>query len=258
MTLFRKFSLSILICCAFASCGGGSQGSAPSEQVIVKELNASNFDRLFATYLLEQYRTVKEMQLLLDFRLLADWSTSAIIACPNGGTIKNFASIRFEFDKCATSKGIIFSGMLDSDTIGILFQQSLTFQKLKYRMADDTQDQELNGRYLSGYRNPNTFSYSYLVNGIANTYSRSSIQAPDPVKIVTTEFNLELTDVNRQGLDVPHIVNAKDGSNITIASLGDGSVRLDLRNSAGAAIVSTKQYTANEVASILVSERKSK
>lgn len=187
----------------------------------MKELNASNFDRLFATYLLEQYRTVKEMQLLLDFRLLADWSTSAIIACPNGGAIKNFASIRFEFDKCATSKGIIFSGMLDSDTIGILFQQSLTFQKLKYRMADDTQDQELNGRYLSGYRNPNTFSYSYLVNGIANTYSRSSIQAPDPVKIVTTEFNLELTDVNRQGLDVPHIVTAKDGSNITIASLGD-------------------------------------
>ncbi|PXX47280.1 hypothetical protein [Undibacterium pigrum] len=258
MAILHKFSLSALICCALASCGGGSQGNAPVEPVIVKELNVSNIDRVFATYLLEQYRTVKEMQLLLDFRSLADWSASATIACPNGGTIKNFGSIRFEFDQCATPKGVIFSGILDSNIIGIFFQQSLTFQKLKYRMADDTQDQELNGGYLSGYRNPNTFSYSYLVNGVANTYSRGSAQSPDPVKIVTTEFNLELTDVDRQGLDVPHVVTAKDGSNITISRSGDGGARLDLRNNAGAAIVSTKQYTANELASILVSERKSR
>jgi len=258
MAIFRKFILSVLICCALASCGGGSQGNAPVEPVIVKELNVSNIDRVFATYLLEQYRTVKEMQLLLEFRSLADWSASATIACPNGGTIKNFVSIRFEFDQCATPKGVILSGMFDSDTIGILFQQSLTFQKLKYRMADDTQDQELNGRYVSGYRNPDTFSFSYLVNGVANTYARSSIQSPVPVKIVTTEFNLELTDVDQQGIAVPHVVTAKDGSNITITRSGDGSARLDLRNNAGAAIVSTKQYTANELASILVSERKSR
>ncbi|MCH8621766.1 hypothetical protein [Undibacterium sp. TS12] len=257
MALFRKFSLSILICCTFASCGGG-QGSAPIEPVIIKELNSSNIDRVFATYLLEQYRTVKEMQLLIDFRLLADWSTRATKACPNGGTIKNYASFQFEFDQCVTSKGIIFSGMFDSDTIGIMFQNSLIFQKLKYRMADDTQDQELDGNYLSGPRGLDNFSYTYLGNGVTNTYSRTSNQTPGAVKIVTTEFNLELTDVDQQGLAVPHVIAAKDGSNITVTRPGDGSARLDLRNNAGAAIVSTKQYTANEVANILASERKSK
>lgn len=260
-----------LLLLTLGGCGGdtASRTPAPDTEPINKVINTSNIDESFAIYLLYRYRMDKELPKLMEFKLLYRGADEGIMDCPIKGTIERKGPLiesAYIFNACQKDVGTVLHGISSQRiSVGTAKTSWDTFSDFVYQLNEDNDTQKLDGNYtfpnnIPGKATRSTdFQLTYVHGDRTTTYfTQYSASIEITSSLLGNRQHFVLTDYTSNWTPISPLLQADDGSNLTIKEDPSNVVNVELRNEVAGKIIKSKIYTVDEVNSLLNKVRKTK
>lgn len=263
-----KSTMSIcVLLLTLCACGGNnaSRTPAPDPEPIKKAINTSNIEESFASYLLYRYRLDKELPKLMEFKLLYRGADEGVTNCPIKGTVERKGPIsasEYIFKACQNDAGTVSNGISSPRyLVGPTKTSRETFSNFVYQLNEDSETQKLNGNYTfpSHVQRSTNFQLTYIHGDRTTTYFTQYTKSIDITSSsISDKLHFVLTDYTSNWTPISPLLQADDGSNLTINEGSSGVVNVELRNEVDGKLIKSKNYTVDDVNSLLNKIRKTK
>jgi len=247
-----------------AACGGSDDKVASTPAPIqAKQLQSANVNDASAIALIAVRRNQVEINNITvpAAQWLLDQMPDGSHPCTHGGTMTLTTlgyQRSFTPSNCDTGAGTLLSGSM---TMNFSNGQSYTFNHLSYTNGSDMGVQTIDGQFSTNVNGLNssgvgnfTITHNQHVDSYTNVVFTANLLPPNNLHMSMTvrapQFTTSL-DMSYNDATKVFVVSAPDGSNITLTSLNDGRIQVDLRNDKNGAIIATRTLTEAELAAAI-------